>query len=84
MFDKNLFPSIKGKSKRACKFDTRLKKYVFITARVHPGEAPGSHMLNGLVKFLFGRSDVRVRLLLDNFVFVLIPMLNPDGVYRGH
>lgn len=62
------------------------KKYVFISGRVHPGEVAASHMLNGLINFLFSdpESDPRVRILLDNFVFVVVPFLNPDGVYRGH
>lgn len=43
-------------------------------------------MLNGLLNYLFSdpTKDLRVKLLLDNFVFVIIPMINPDGVFRGH
>ena len=43
-------------------------------------------MLNGVLKYLMGdpKKDVRVQILLDNFVFVFMPFLNPDGVYRGH
>ena len=40
-------------------------------------------MLNGAINFLLS-GDERTRLLLDQFVFVVIPMLNPDGVVRGH
>ena len=54
-----------------------------MTARVHPGETPGSHVLNGMIKYIL-KNEQRSKLLRDNFVFVMIPMLNPDAVYRGH
>lgn len=28
------------------------KKVVFLTSRIHPGETPGSHVLNGLVELI--------------------------------
>lgn len=59
------------------------KRVVFITARVHPGESPASHMLNGFLRFLFNRGP-RARELLKHFVFKVVPMLNPDGVFRGY
>ena len=65
-------------------FKFRKKKYIFMSCRVHPGETAASHMLNGFINFLLQPNDVRSQLLLDNFVFVIYPMLNPDGVYRGH
>ena len=79
-FNPLLFPH--KMSQRPRKFEN--KKYVFITSRVHPGETAGSHVFNGVLKQLLNIQDKRTKLILDNFVFILIPMLNPDGVYRGH
>jgi murein tripeptide amidase MpaA len=60
------------------------KKAIFVSARVHPGEVPGSHVFNGILKFLTNKQDIRAHVLLDNFVFYMVPIINPDGVYRGH
>ncbi|KAG5468324.1 hypothetical protein LSCM1_02304 [Leishmania martiniquensis] len=60
------------------------KHYVVLTARVHPGECPGSHLMHGCIDFLLNCTDSRAAALRHNFVFCIVPMLNPDGVIRGH
>jgi murein tripeptide amidase MpaA len=60
------------------------KRYLFISARVHPGEVPSSHVMNGLLKYLMSYQDVTADIARENFVWVLVPLINPDGVYRGH
>ena len=59
------------------------KPTIFISCRVHPGETPASFVLDGLMKFLLKGSE-QAKVLLDKFVFKIVPMLNPDGVYRGY
>jgi len=43
-----MHPGEKGR-KRARVFS---KPIVFLSARVHPGEVPSSHVLNGVLKFI--------------------------------
>ena len=54
-----------------------------ITCRVHPGEVGSSHSLNGMIEFLLsGALDARK--MLEEFYFLIVPILNPDGVYNGN
>lgn len=55
-----------------------------ITARVHPGETVGSWMMRGLLFFLTDPENEEAKLLRDNFIFKIVPMLNPDGVINGN
>ena len=64
------------------KYDAK-KPIIFQTSRVHPGETPCSHALNGAIKLLLNNSEDS-KLLLKHFVFKIVPILNPDGVYHGH
>ena len=60
------------------------RKCVVISARVHPGETVGSWMMKGVIDFLTDLSDPEAKLLRKNFIFKIIPMLNPDGVINGN
>ena len=60
------------------------KKYIIITGRVHPGETPASYVLNGILNFILNEKSEQAKILRDRFVFKVIPILNPDGVYRGY
>ncbi|XP_034933704.1 cytosolic carboxypeptidase 2 [Chelonus insularis] len=66
-----------------CTDDSRKKKGIVITARVHPGETPSSWMMKGIIDFLTGESS-QARELRERFIFKLVPMLNPDGVIVGN
>ncbi|EPY85553.1 hypothetical protein CB1_000370019 [Camelus ferus] len=58
------------------------RPYQVLTARVHPGESNASWVMKGTLEFLVS-SDPVARLLRENFIFKIIPMLNPDGVING-
>ena len=59
------------------------KKAIIFTSRVHPGESNGSYVIQGVIDFLLS-NDPSAKNLRKNFIFKIIPMLNPDGVIRGN
>ncbi|ETP10609.1 hypothetical protein F441_13782 [Phytophthora nicotianae CJ01A1] len=69
--------------KSAFRFDPKQKKMVVISARVHPAETPANFMLDGILQLLLHPTDESAIALRRNFVFKIVPMLNPDGVCQG-
>jgi murein tripeptide amidase MpaA len=63
--------------------DIALRKAVILTSRVHPGESNASFIMHGILDYLVS-DDEGARYLRNNFVFKIVPMLNPDGVIVGN
>ncbi|KAJ8285431.1 hypothetical protein GJAV_G00026720 [Gymnothorax javanicus] len=61
----------------------RNRPYVFLTARVHPGETNASWVMKGTLEFLMSGSAI-AQSLREAFIFKIVPMLNPDGVINGN
>ncbi|KAM6306922.1 LOW QUALITY PROTEIN: cytosolic carboxypeptidase 3-like [Podargus strigoides] len=59
------------------------RKAVILTARVHPGETNSSWIMKGFLDYILGDSG-KAEILWNNFVFKVVPMLNPDGAIVGN
>jgi murein tripeptide amidase MpaA len=57
---------------------------IFLTSRVHPGETNSSFVFMGMLEMLMKTNDPIAQYLRENFVFKMVPCLNPDGVIRGN
>ena len=58
------------------------KKVIYIIGRQHSAETCSSHMLRGMIDFLIS-DNVDAQEVRDKFVWYIVPMVNPDGVYLG-
>jgi len=50
---------------------------------VHPGETNASFIMEGFLEFIVS-NDKDAKALRETYVFMVIPMLNPDGVIVGN
>jgi len=60
--------------------DRKIK--LMIVTRVHPYETASSYCAESMINYLLS-DDPSVKALLKGFVFYIVPMPNPDGVYNG-
>ena len=47
-------------------------------------QVPAQHTFKGILDFVMDPNDIIAKEMRKRFVIKLIPILNPDGVYRGH
>ena len=60
-----------------------VRRAIILTSRVHPGESNASFIMHGTLEYLVS-DDEGAKYLRNNFVFKIVPMLNPDGVIVGN
>lgn len=58
------------------------RPYIFLSARVHPGETNASWVMKGTLEYLMSNNPT-AQSLRESFIFKIVPMLNPDGVING-
>ncbi|MEM1379303.1 MAG: M14-type cytosolic carboxypeptidase [Pseudomonadota bacterium] len=60
------------------------KKTIWMIARQHPGESMGNWYAEGFCERLLETDHPMVDTLLKEAVIYVVPIINPDGVTRGH
>jgi hypothetical protein len=79
----NLFPlDATDPNARAGKFLPNTK-FVVLANRFHGYESLSSHILKEFISFLMS-DNTTAQKILSEFVFVIFPMVNPDGVSNGY
>lgn len=58
-------------------------RVIIILCRSHAGETPASFVCQGFIEFLIGNHPI-AKVLREHFVFKIVPMVNPDGVFLGN
>ncbi|XP_017131540.1 cytosolic carboxypeptidase 6 isoform X2 [Drosophila elegans] len=74
---------VTSKQRSTNRLDRSFIRVIVILCRTHSSEAPASHVCQGLIEFLVGNHPI-AGVLRDNFVFKIVPMVNPDGVFLGN
>ncbi|EHA99684.1 Cytosolic carboxypeptidase 1 [Heterocephalus glaber] len=64
-------------------FNYGSRPYVFLSARVHPGETNASWVMKGTLEYLMSNNPT-AQSLRESYIFKIVPMLNPDGVINGN
>lgn len=62
-------------------------KIVWILARQHPVETTSSYMVEGIINYLLNlmmKARQEEDHFYDNYIFKIVPMVNPDGVIHGN
>ena len=77
------FICYKSKSKKKV-FQLKDQNIIVLSARVHPGESLSSYIMKGLMDSLATSDSKASKFLRENFVLLIIPMMNPDGVSIGN
>lgn len=60
------------------------KKKIWVIARQHPGESMGSFFAEGFCETLADEDHNMAQQLLHHATVYVVPIMNPDGVARGH
>lgn len=58
------------------------KFFVWSHGRTHPSETPSSYHLDGMINYLLSDDDI-AGYLRQKVKFIVLPFINPDGVYLG-
>ncbi|KAI9584627.1 cytosolic carboxypeptidase 6 isoform X2 [Glossina fuscipes] len=72
--------SCKSKSLRT---ERSFIRVIVILSRSYGNASPASYMCQGFVEFLLSTHKI-AKILRENFVFKIVPMANPDGVFLGN
>jgi hypothetical protein len=59
------------------------KYKIYIIAQQHSGETIATYVTEGLINYLLDETDPTAAKLRQSYIFKIIPLMNPEGVYYG-